>query len=172
MPSYKSNILVSILFLFSICIPKENTLIGKTYINYTDLKPSLRLVKSALYQDIYSIVVFADTLYPNKKFIFMEQIVGHVDKIPKRNILDIKEINCTDFSKNSRIWLEECSYTNGEHAERVVAVYYHDEHLATKGITVTPEKAYRADLKLKKLVSVPVDSLKCGSEAPDEDYPG
>jgi len=161
-----------ILLIFSICIPKQKTIIGIEYLKLTDLKPTFCMVKFTSYEGEYSIVVIADTLQPNKKFIILNQLLGYIDNKPKRKLLDIKEINHADFSKNSRIWLEECSYTNGEHAERVVAVYYHDEHLATKGITVTPEKAYRADLKLKKLVSVPVDSLKCGSEAPDEDYPG
>ena len=102
------------------------------------------------------------------KYVFFTKTIGYQGPSPIEEILDIVTIDMNNFSINASIWLDECT-CKGQKDCQTIAIYYHDERMADKGIRVKPQKVWRPNISTGKLEELPPESVRCGSQAPEEE---
>jgi SET domain-containing protein len=78
----------------------------------------------------------------------------------------------TKFKKDATVWFQQCECNSKEDCSDVVAIYFHNDSMATKNIMVKPDKAWRPNYKTQKLEAILPESVKCGSMASEEDAGG
>lgn len=84
-------------------------------------------------------------------------------------IHDIIPLDWRTFDKEASLMFQQCECVDTtQECSDVVAVYAHNEELALQEILVTPIKAWRPDYMLQKLIDIPVETVRCGSMAPEE----
>jgi hypothetical protein len=83
-------------------------------------------------------------------------------------MLDVVKIDMNQFNDSAEIWLDECDCI-GQKSCQTIAIYYHDERMADKEIMVRPLKVWRPNIATGKLEDISPDSVRCGSQAPEEE---
>jgi hypothetical protein len=156
-------------------IPTYKEYIGKTFTDIKTIDTALGTSQFGILESNkqYGVSIYGNSRFYNKKtgckvfYVFFTKEVGRTGPQPIEQILDVVTIDMKQYSKHAQIRLDQCSKAGTDIFE-TVAVYYHDEDMAAKGITVKPEKAWHPNVKTGKLEEVTPAALKCGSEAPAE----
>jgi hypothetical protein len=126
----------------------------------------------------YYIVDVRNRYYKKYSYLFLVQkTASSEDNNECFLILDIVPIDWNKFDEKSWLWFSQCKNRDtSEPCTDIVAVYVHTVDMAKKGVFVKPQKAWKPDYTLLKLVEVPGDSLQCGSVPPEEykegEFPG
>ena len=153
--------------------PLYNNLIGTTYFKNTELPAELFSGEfvSVGEKNLYGIISVSNRYNGDYSYLFF--VIEDKTKGDGLKILDIIPLSPTLFKKGSSLWFKQCECRNkSTDCSDVVAIYYHDDKMATKNIMVNPEKAWRPNYKTQKLEAIPPESVKCGSMAPEEDDAG
>jgi hypothetical protein len=120
----------------------------------------------------YSLSSVGNIYNKNYDYIFFEKINNPgTDKL-SYTILDIVALDLTKFKKHATVWFQQCECKSKEDCSDVVAIYFHTDSVATKDVLVRPDKAWRPNYATMKLESIPAESVKCGSMAPEGDDAG
>jgi hypothetical protein len=150
-----------------------NNFMGKTFIQYEQVDPELFAVQfDRLYNkddDNYSVSICRNShdTAKSKWYLFFTKFMGYKGKQPVHKILDTVTVDMNNFPNNSTIWLDECE-CKGQKSCNTIAIYYHDEEMAKKGIMVKPLKVWKPNIATGKLEEVSPNSVRCGSEAPED----
>jgi hypothetical protein len=156
-------------------IPSYKNFIGKTFSDIKTIDTALTTSQFGMLEsnNQYGVSIYCDKNYADKHGVcrifqvFFTKTVGKTEKHPIDQILDVVTIDMKKYSKYAQVWLDQCSKSGTKYFE-TVAVYYHDEDMANKGIKVKPEKAWHPNVKTGKLEEVPPTELNCWSEPPNE----
>lgn len=151
-------------------LPLYKKLIGTTYWNNTELPPELSSGSfvSTGEKGRYGIISVSNKYNENYSYLFF--VVEEKSKGDGLLILDIIPLDWRKFSNDASLWFQQCECVDSLlDCSEVVAIYMHTEEMALKEIMVTPEKAWKPDCKKKKLVKIPVESVRCGSMPPEEE---
>jgi hypothetical protein len=162
----------------SISAPSYQSFIGKKFVEIDEIDSML---SSSQFGSIYENENFGVTIYGHNGFldksrnsrywyIFFSKHVGYQGQKAIRQILDIVTIDMNNFSDTSRIWLDECTCKK-QKACNTIAIYYHDEKMADKEILVKPLKVWRPNIATGKIEEISPESVRCGSQAPEEESP-
>jgi hypothetical protein len=158
----------------SLPLPTYKNLIGKTLSKHESLPKELasgQFVTVGKGQD-YSLSSIGNIYNKNYDYIFFEKMNNPgTDKI-SYTILDIVALDLAKFKKNATVWFQQCECKDKADCSDVVALYFHNDSMATKNIMVKPDKAWRPNYTTKKLEPIPSESVQCGSMAPEEDDAG
>jgi len=161
-------------------MPSYNKLIGTMYYKNSELPVELGsgAFISVGEENRYGIISVYNKYTDNYSYLFFVVDSGHnTEGDNGLLILDIIPLDWRHYGAEVSLKMRQCECVDaGADCSEVVAVYAHTEEMAKKGILFTPEKAWRPDYLIKKLVEIPVESVKCGSQAPEEydeeDFPG
>jgi hypothetical protein len=155
----------------SLPLPTYKNLVGTTYSKKESLPKELasgQFITLGKGQD-YSLASVGNIYNKNYEYIFFEKMNNTgTDKI-SNTILDIVALDLTKFTKNATVWFQQCECKSKKDCSDIVAIYFHNDSMATKNIMVKPDKAWRPNYATKKLEAIPPESVKCGSMAPEED---
>jgi len=154
----------------TLSLPSYRDLIGTTYSKKKSLPNELATGQffSVGKDHDYSLSSVGNIYNKNFDYIFFEKINNPgTDKL-SYTILDIVALDFAKFKKNTTVWFQQCECKSKEDCSDVVAIYFHNDSMATKNILVKPEKAWRPNFTNNKLDSIPPETIKCGSMASDE----
>jgi hypothetical protein len=157
----------------NVVIPSYKELIGKKFV---DIKELDSMLVGGPFTTLYTDKKYAVSIYgPNKStieskynYVFFTKEIGRQDRHAIEQILDIVPVDMNKFNDSARIWLDEC-YCVGQKSCQTIAIYHHDQTMAEKGIMVKPLKVWRPDIATGKLEEISPDSVRCGSQAPEEE---
>jgi hypothetical protein len=153
--------------------PSYSNLIGTTYFKNNELPSELSSGEfvSVGEKTMYGIVSISNRYNGNYSYLFF--VVDDKRKGDGLKILDIVPLSASSFKNGASLWFKqcECEKKPGDCSD-VVAIYHHDEKMAKKETMVRPDKAWRPNYATMKLESIPPESVKCGSMAPEEDDAG
>jgi hypothetical protein len=116
----------------------------------------------------YSLSSVGNLYNKNYDYIFFERINNPGSDKLSYTIMDIVALNLAKFKKDATVWFQQCECKSKEDCSDVVAVYFHNDSMATKNIVVKPEKAWKPNYSTGKLETVLPETVKCGSMASDE----
>lgn len=132
---------------------------------------------STLYSnESYGVSIYGHRYILNKrhktrfKYVFFTKTIGYIGSSPIEEILDIVTIDMNNFSDSASIWLDECNCRSQKNCQ-TIAIYYHDEKMADKEILVKPLKVWRPNIATGKIEEISPESVRCGSQAPEEESP-
>jgi hypothetical protein len=156
--------------------PSYKNFIGKQYSNIKEIDTALSVGQfSALYENKnYAVCIYGNGMYLNKwngarfNYVLFTKTIGTQRKHAIKQILDIVTIDMNKFNDSARIWLDECDCI-GQKSCQTIAIYYHDERMADKEIMVKPLKVWRPNIATGKIEEISPDSVRCGSQAPEEE---
>jgi hypothetical protein len=152
-------------------LPTYKNLIGTTYSKKESLPKELasgQFITVGKGQD-YSLASVGNIYNKNFKYIFFEKTNNPGSDKISYTILDIVALDLAKFKKDATIWFQQCECKKKGDCSDVVALYFHNDSMAKKSIMVKPDKAWRPNYTTKKLESIPPESVRCGSMAPEEE---
>jgi hypothetical protein len=149
--------------------PSYKNLIGTTYFKNSELPVELFSGEfiSTGEKNLYGIISVSNRYNGNYSYLFF--VIEDKIKGDGLKILDIIPLNPAAFKKGSSLWFKQCKcQSKSGDCSDVVAIYFHNDSMATKNIMVKPDKAWRPNYTTKKLEAIPPESVKCGSMASEE----
>jgi hypothetical protein len=149
--------------------PSYKNLIGTTYFKNDELPAELSSGEfvSIGEKNLYGIISLSNKYNGNYSYLFF--VIEDKTKGDGLKILDIIPLNPAAFKKGSSLWFKQCKCPNKSvDCSDVVAIYFHNDSMATKNILVKPDKAWRPNYTTKRLEAIPPESVKCGSMASEE----
>jgi hypothetical protein len=160
----------------NIIAPSYDKFIGKKIVQIEEVDSMLSSFESgALYENReYGLTIYGNSHYLDKYrtarfiYIFFTKKVGYKGAFPIDKILDIVPVDMNKFSGSATIWLDECDCKNLKSCN-TIAIYHHDQTMAEKDIMVKPLKVWRPNIATGKLEEISPDSVRCGSQAPEEE---
>jgi len=153
--------------------PLYSNLIGTTYLKNSELPAELYSGEfvSVGEKNRYGIISVSNRYNGDYSYLFF--VIEDKTKGDGLKILDIIPLYPALFSKGSSLWFKQCECKNkATDCSDVVAIYFHNDSMATKNIMVKPDKAWRPNYKTQKLEAILPESVKCGSMASEEDDGG
>ena len=151
----------------------SNKLLGKTYFDINEITDSLiaagGLGIECCENHDYDVSIFANKNDTNIRYIFLEKKVKGNSENNKYKILDIVNVNISNYTIGSNIQHGYCKILQGKYNCDPFAVYYHNSDMAQKEQWITPEKGWIPNITKEKLVEISKEDLQCSSPK-QEDY--
>lgn len=119
----------------------------------------------------YGIISISNQHTDRYSYLFFVENTGRTkDRDNELLIHDIIALDWEKFGPDAQPWFQQCECVDSvEDCSEVVAVYRHSDEMANQGIMITPLKAWRPDYSKPSLKEINVETVKCGSMAPEED---
>ena len=150
--------------------PTYKNLIGTTYFKNDELPTELFSGEfvSIGKKNLYGVISVDNKYNGNYSYLFF--VIEDKTKGDGLKILDIVPLDAAFFKNRASLWFKQCECQNksGDCSD-VVAIYRHNEKMAKKNIMVKPDIAWQPNYVAGKLETIPPETVKCGSIAPDED---